>query len=192
MRNAVIPDALPEPLKCDSCGDNRIAFINNRIIYGKPMGAWPFCFYCYECRASVGVHLHTRIPLGRMADSDTKKLRKQAHEWFDPIWLRYKFLTRPQAYEWLADKLGIPLSTCHFARMTNLQLKQTEKVCIEFIREQKRIVIKRQEAKIAERKVIERVSKRTRTNKRQSKRNELNIRKRRFSESLESESNECD
>lgn len=182
-----IPDALPEPQACDHCGKRRICFVNNRLIYGKPMGEWPYIWYCYECRASVGTHRGTRSPLGTLADSETKALRKLAHEWFDPIWRKYGFLTRPEAYEWLSEKLGLPLSACHFARMTNSQLTRMEQVCIEFIRQQKQIAIKRQAAKVAERKLIERVSKRTRTNKRVNRRNEFNHRKRGFSESLEYE-----
>ena len=41
-------------------------------------------------------------------------MRKKAHEEFDPIWKRGK-INRGQAYQWLAEQLGIEVGACHIS-----------------------------------------------------------------------------
>lgn len=41
-------------------------------------------------------------------------MRKKVHEEFDPIWKRGK-INRGQAYQWLAEQLGIEAGACHIS-----------------------------------------------------------------------------
>ena len=49
-------------------------------------------------------------------DRDTHEARKAAHAAFDPIWKRGK-MRRGDAYQFLADKLGLSMTDCHMKLM---------------------------------------------------------------------------
>ncbi len=44
--------------------------------------------------------------------SSLAKARIAAHSAFDVLW-QNEYMTRSEAYEWLADQLGIPKQDCH-------------------------------------------------------------------------------
>src|SRR5262245_33405455 len=77
---------MPVPELCHVCCSPDIEFTTNDVIYGSLRGAWPKIWYCNGCRASVGCHKGTNVPLGRMANKKTRTLRIRAHEAFDVIW----------------------------------------------------------------------------------------------------------
>lgn len=53
-------------------------------------------------------------PLGRLADENLRTAKKEAHAFFDPLWReKIKFRSRTEAYNWLANQLGIPVEECH-------------------------------------------------------------------------------
>lgn len=104
----------PIPKECRYCG-GEVIYVSNKEIYGKEYGAdrgSNMCYLCVSCKASIGVHPYTDIPLGIMADDNLKTLKKEAHALFDPIWKNGQ-MTRTEAYRWLAKKLGIPERECH-------------------------------------------------------------------------------
>lgn len=47
------------------------------------------------------------------ADAETREARKETHELFDPLWQKGEFESREDAYEWLADRMDIPVDKCH-------------------------------------------------------------------------------
>lgn len=55
-------------------------------------------------------------------------LRAIAHKEFDRLWLEGPYpLNRSDAYEWLAEKLEIPINDCHFSKFDrNMLLKVLE------------------------------------------------------------------
>jgi len=112
MKNDVTP--YPVPTICDFCG-SPVIFTSNAEIYGKEYGSGK-CYKCTSCDSYVGVHENTLIPLGRLANKELRKLKKQCHNMFDPIWNNNnnKYINREQAYGRLANLLGIPASDCHF------------------------------------------------------------------------------
>jgi hypothetical protein len=108
---------------CPYCGRDAVLVISGpryRPQYG------PY-WTCEPCDARVGVHRGTFRPLGRLANSELRAARIAAHEAFDPLWHRaasaypdrrnnrnvLKRIGRTRAYQWLADRLGIPISACH-------------------------------------------------------------------------------
>jgi zinc-finger-containing domain len=84
-------------------------FVNSRVIYGRDYG---MIYLCKPCGAYVGVHKNTNEALGRLANSDLRYWKKEAHAYFDLIWI-HKFLTRSEAYSWLSTKLNLPAEYTH-------------------------------------------------------------------------------
>lgn len=98
---------------CPLC-DAPVEYTNNKVVYGKPYGAWPMIYLCTnpQCRAFVHCHPGSTTPLGTMANSVTRRMRKLAHSVFDPLW-KCGEMTRGDAYTWLAEQMGIPHDQCH-------------------------------------------------------------------------------
>ena len=107
---------LPIPQACPKCG-GPVSVENNRVIYGRSYGAYPWCVVCADrmCGCAVGFHPGTNIPLGTMADQPTRKARSQCKDAFNALWLQGA-MTRDRAYEWLARELGLPPEECHIGR----------------------------------------------------------------------------
>ncbi|SEU36388.1 Protein of unknown function [Burkholderia cepacia] len=102
---ARVKNPLPAPTKCPYDG-GPVEIVNNSAIYGRKYGEWPWAFLCRSCRAYVGLHPFTKIPLGTLADGPTRDARKRAKAAFNPIWESGR-MTRTDAYIWLARRLGI-------------------------------------------------------------------------------------
>jgi hypothetical protein len=97
---------------CPYCG-KEAELVDSKIIYKKSYG-WMYLCRCKPELVYVGCHKGTTKPLGRLADSELRQCKKQAHALFDPIWQRPSGgKSRRGAYNWLADKLGIPMPECH-------------------------------------------------------------------------------
>jgi hypothetical protein len=123
-------EVLPVPTCCDCCGSKRIIFIKSeRKIKSS---SWPYIWFCQSCKASVFCHPETNNPLGYMADSKTRLLRRILHIKFDVIWKTGK-LKRRDCYRWLALKLNISLDNCHISWLTPRQLKQAILIVEEFL-----------------------------------------------------------
>lgn len=110
---ARIQDPLPAPSTCRYCGGH-VSFTTNDVFYGRQFGEWPWCYFCSACKAYVGCHPKTDIPLGTLADGATRKARNAAHAAFDPLWRgKGSPMKREHAYQWLSEALGIPRSVTH-------------------------------------------------------------------------------
>ena len=123
---AAVPDA--PPLDCPECGGTmRLKPSRYGLFFG--------CSNFPQCRATHGAHPDGR-PLGTPAKLETKRARMAAHEIFDGLWMgalamydldhpskpsrdrkrtRRKILrvARRRAYDWLAERLGLPDDECH-------------------------------------------------------------------------------
>ena len=62
-----------------------------------------------DCDAYVRVHEGTKKPVGSLADHRLRKLRKEAHDSFNKLYLTGA-MTKDQAYAWLADMIQGPRS----------------------------------------------------------------------------------
>jgi len=117
---ARVKNPLPPPTECPHCFDHstgkpygNIDIVNNEEIYGRSYGEWPWVYQCQQCEAYVGIHPFTNIPLGTLADGPTRQARKRCKEPFENLH-RSGRMTRREAYQQLADKMGIPVERCHF------------------------------------------------------------------------------
>ncbi len=123
-------DILPIPTKCRYCGSN-VVFTSNSEIYGREYGNGK-CYLCRNCRAFVGVHTDTLIPLGTLANDELRKARNKAHNEFDKLWKGHtRIMKRNDAYYWLSKKMNIPKEKTHIAMF---EIEQCNKV-IEFVNE---------------------------------------------------------
>lgn len=115
---------VPSITVCSLCGAP-VQYTNNRAVYGKPLGEWPMIYLCTNshCRAYVHCHTGSSTPLGTMADGNTRRMRKAAHDAFDSLWKKGE-MSRLQAYDWLADQLEMPIDKCHIGMFDATQCQR--------------------------------------------------------------------
>lgn len=93
---------------CPYCG-SETELIDSGEIYGHSYGpAW----MCKPCGAYVGCHPNTTTALGRVANAELRKAKRQAHKYFDLIW-KNDLMRRYAAYGWLSEQLGLPREYTH-------------------------------------------------------------------------------
>jgi hypothetical protein len=116
---------------CPYC-NNETKFVDSIVIYGRSYG---MVYYCEPCKAWCGVHKGTDQSLGRLANSNLRELKKQAHAMFDPLWQRKiatglkKNHARAKAYIWLAKEMGIEPEKTHVGMFDEEQCKQVIEIC---------------------------------------------------------------
>jgi len=128
---ARVKGPLPVPTVCRYC-QGVVELVGNETVYGSPFGQWPYLYLCTGCRAYVGLHPDTDIPLGTLADKDLRLARKSAKALFLAA---NEDVSRSSAYQWLADQMGIDVSDCHFGWFDIHQCRQAKVACLRAIRE---------------------------------------------------------
>lgn len=128
---ARVKNPLPVPTICPYC-NGPVALVSNAQIYGHEYGKWPWAYRCTQCDAYVGLHSHTTIPLGTLADLPTRDARRRAKAMFNNIWTRGD-MTRSDAYVWLAKELGIEVGECHIGWFDVTQCLRVIEVCYGMI-----------------------------------------------------------
>lgn len=104
---------------CDYC-NKEARFVGGKIVYPHRSDLFKKRFwFCEPCAAWVGCHERNvkegyigHEPLGRLANSELRLARINAHGHFDKLW-KAKIFTRGKAYEKLAKYLKIPVEECH-------------------------------------------------------------------------------
>ena len=89
----------------------------------------------------VRVHEGTKKPVGSLADHRLRKLRKEAHDSFNKLYLTGA-MTKDQAYAWLAHMIQGPRSQAHIGYLR-------EYYCEQVIQQSKAILANRKEAQQA-------------------------------------------
>ncbi len=118
-------------MKCPYCGNNA------RKTFGKEL--WPHrkslwkkkLFVCKPCDARVGCHDTKGFkwkPFGVMANAALRGLRMRAHAAFDPIW-RIGGKSRSDAYQWLADGMGMDKKETHIGMFNEEQCRKVIELC---------------------------------------------------------------
>lgn len=119
----------PIPTRCNCCQSPEVELVEHSAIYGgRSYGDWPYAYLCLSCRAYVGLHPQTDIPLGTLADKPLREARKTCKKPFDALW-QGGAMSRTQAYKWLAGQMGISVKQCHFALFTIEQCNQARALC---------------------------------------------------------------
>ncbi len=110
---ARVTDWAPPPETCNHC-NGMVMLIPNSAIYGRSYGDWPYAYACTECDAYVGLHPHTDLPLGTLANKEERQARMENKRAFVQLQERLG-ISRREAYSWLAKELGIEISKCHWS-----------------------------------------------------------------------------
>lgn len=108
-------------LICPYCGNATKQTDSAEIYHGVSYG---MIYLCKPCNAYVGCHKGTSLSLGRLANSELRDAKKQAHHYLDQLW-QQKTNERPVVYKWLSESLGIDRNFTHIG-MSNI--KQCEKI----------------------------------------------------------------
>lgn len=102
---------------CQYCGQ-KSNLTTGREIYPFLKYLFHKHFYvCRPCGAYVGCHPGSINPLGVLANKEHREAKMKAHKTFDPIWQTGKML-RSDAYQWLADQMGIKKKECHIGQFS--------------------------------------------------------------------------
>lgn len=117
---------------CPYCGSKTNFTDSKKIYQGVSYG---MVYVCWPCNAYVGVHIGTKRALGRLANSELRIWKKEAHAWFDPLWKKKvskgvsKYEARNAAYTWLSENLGIIKEFTHIGMFDVSQCKQVVELC---------------------------------------------------------------
>lgn len=114
---ARVKNPLLAPAECPHCQSKLIKIAHHDDIYGKAYGEWPWAYLCTWCRAYVGMHPFTNIPLGTLATAPLRKARSDCKKPFERLW-QTAMMTRDDAYARLASHMGLTAETCHFGWFT--------------------------------------------------------------------------
>lgn len=120
----------PPTPTCPYCG-NKATHVKGSRVYPHRKDLKNLDFYwCANNHdpAYVGCHKGSLVPLGRLADSELRAAKIQAHNAFDPLW-RSGQMTRGEAYGWLARKLEIDKSSCHIGMFSVEECKKVVRIC---------------------------------------------------------------
>lgn len=91
---------------------------------------------CKPCDAYVGCHDAGNgqgdgtKPMGRLANAELRKAKKDAHGAFDRLWLQApnRRRARGAAYAWLAEAMGLTVDQCHIGEMDVQQCRRVLKL----------------------------------------------------------------
>lgn len=128
-----VRDPLPAPVCCNCCG-GVVRVATHKEIYGKDYGKYPWAYLCVGCGAYVGLHPFTDIPLGTLADAETRQARNNCKKPFEKIW-QSGMMSRTEAYRWLADKMGKTTAECHFGLFNKRECQAAYEICKNFTKE---------------------------------------------------------
>lgn len=122
-----VKNPLPAPIACRYCGDDVDLVRNSEIYNGRSYGDWPFAYLCRGCKAYVGLHPDTDIPLGTLANDSLRAARNRSKAVF------HKHITdtgmgRTQAYRWLAEQMQIGVGVCHFGWFEKADCERAEAI----------------------------------------------------------------
>jgi hypothetical protein len=127
-----VADPIAIPTVCRYCS-GAVDLVENSVIYnGRTFGDWPYAYLCSCCRAYVGLHPQTDLPLGTLADKRTRDARNATKKTFETIF-RDGHMSRKQAYAWLAGKMVISTADCHFGLFEPAQCKIAEAFSMEYL-----------------------------------------------------------
>lgn len=122
----------PKGMVCTQCQRDTV-LVTGEVVYPHRPDLFERQFWlCKDCWLYVGCHpgqkqvdadgkdiwiAASAIPLGDVADAQTRALRSRAHQLFDPTW-QNGTRTRAQAYEWLAGFLELDPGQAHIAMLS--------------------------------------------------------------------------
>lgn len=132
---------------CPYCGSKSELHLSSAFIYnGRDFGPVHACENFPLCDGFVGCHPGTTTPLGRLANNELRYWKKQAHKYFDQIWMTKKinkiykvFLpetsNRKKSYIWLSNQLNLGLDQTHIGMFDVDLCKKVVEICKPYCNE---------------------------------------------------------
>ncbi len=113
-----------QTIRCPYCGRNAELRCSSEIYKTdkyEPQMLW-VCSGYPECDSYVRCQPGTKIPLGNLANSELRALRREAHKYFDRLY-KEGVLSREGAYRWLSDLLCLPMQNVHISCLSEYHCK---------------------------------------------------------------------
>lgn len=111
-------------MRCPYCGSSVVYRSADGIYHDNSKDTMLYvCSHYPECDSYVRVHQGTNIPVGSMANHELRTLRRTAHYYFDQLY-RSGYMTKQDAYQWLADLISAPISQAHIGYLGDYYCKQ--------------------------------------------------------------------
>jgi len=134
-----VPYPTAKPHSCPYC-QSPVELVNNAVVYNKrSFGDWPYLYICsnrQKCDAYVGLHPETDIPLGTLANKETRDARLAVKGVFNRIW-QDKHMSRSEAYRFLAKRMQISdrdaKRDCHIALFDVAQCRKAQSICTDYL-----------------------------------------------------------
>jgi hypothetical protein len=129
-------DEFSDVKNCPYCKDKSV-YVDSSEVYPRSYG---MIYLCRPCHAWVGVHKGTNVALGRIANSELRNFKKQAHYYFDILWKRKinkgltKKIARTKAYMWLSRELKIPAKKTHIGMFDVDQCRRVVELCLPYFK----------------------------------------------------------
>ena len=123
-----LKQAVREELKCPYCG-SEAKLVNGNYVYGSKWGhikMW-VCKRYPMCDSYTSVHRGTDVPMGTLADTNLRNIRKQTHKLFDELW-KSGYMDRKRAYRKLAHELHIDYSQAHIGMFDEKMCQRTQEM----------------------------------------------------------------
>jgi len=114
-------------IRCN-CGKKALLVTGKEIYPHLPNLHHKKFWLCRGCDAYVGCHGDTNKPMGVLADKEHRDLKMRAHNAFDPLWVSMD-MNRTEAYEWLAEKMGLSKRKCHIGMFNQDQCREVIYIC---------------------------------------------------------------
>lgn len=108
-------------MNCHSCNKPMIAKVGR-------FGPFLSCSGFPDCDTSVAVNRHTGQPIGTPADSETRELRKRAHDIFDKLWTS-GLMSRDTAYSNIRKWMGMGKDDAHIGMFNAAACQQLIRIC---------------------------------------------------------------
>lgn len=121
------------PPSCPGCGKPAELVTGKAVLPDVDAVANASFWQCEICDYWVGCHEGSMVPMGRLANSQTRALKRAAHDSFDPLWTSGQ-MTRTQAYKWLRGKTGLGAKECHIGWLSDEMLVRLPELCTENFR----------------------------------------------------------
>lgn len=123
-------------MRCPYCGASVVYRSADGIYQNNDKGAMLYvCSHYPACDAYVRVHgRHETARDWKYGNRELRALRRTAHFYFDQMYQR-GLMTKQEAYQWMANLIGAPLSQAHIGYLR-------EYYCTQVIEESKKYLVR--------------------------------------------------
>jgi hypothetical protein len=101
--------------------------VTDKEIYGHKSNYNKYFIQCIQNSEHYVGTFSNGKSLGRLANAELRKLKRNGHEVFDKLWQgeQATFKSRDQAYQWLSKKMKLSKDLTHFAMFSDEQCIQS-------------------------------------------------------------------